>query len=118
VAEWSIGSDGQPVFTPNPVVLPLETGQKGLETDQNGSNVVGLMGAPLSPDSRIVLRCTSEFHGWAQGLADHVSLNVTQLVVQGLIRIAEGSGYHHKIPTRYVPKNPSRRRSHPRPSYS
>ena len=68
----------------------------------------------LSSAWRIVLRCTSEFHGWAQGLADHVSLNVTQLVVQGLIRIAESSGYHHRIPTRYVPQTPGRPK-HPRP---
>ena len=114
MAEWSIGSDGQPIFTPNPVVLPLETGQNGLEMVQKGSKTVKI---PVA-GSRIVVRVTPEFHGWAQGLADHVSLNVTQLVVQGLIRIAEGSGYHHKIPTRYVPRNPSRRRSYPRPSYS
>jgi hypothetical protein len=118
ILECFIGADGQPILTPKPPVPTPEIAQNGPEIGQ----IVSDSGPSPIPaparDCRIVLRVTPEFMGWSQGLAEHCSLNVTQLVVQGLIRLAEGSGYHHKIPTRYVPKNPGRRRSYPRPSYS
>jgi hypothetical protein len=69
-------------------------------------------------ESRLVVRCSSEYHGWVQGLAERLGLNVTQTVAQGLLRLAEASGYHYAMPTRYQPKNRSRRRSHPRPGQS
>jgi hypothetical protein len=67
------------------------------------------------PQARIVIRCDPEFVGWVQGLADHCSINVTQCVVQGLIRMSEMTAYHLRVPRRFTPKNPSRRRSYPRP---
>jgi hypothetical protein len=105
-------------LAPKPPVSTPKTASNDLEIDQKSSDFDPLpIPAPVR-DCRIVLRVTPEFMGWSQGLAEHLSLNITQSVVQGLIRLAEGSGYHHKIPTRYIPKNPGRRRSYPRPSYS
>jgi hypothetical protein len=118
LSDWSIGADGQPVFTPKSPVLAPEIDQNVSEIDQNVSKIEPFVNPAPVRDCRIVLRVTPEFMGWTQGLAEHLSLNVTQSVIQGLIRLAEGSGYHHKIPTRYIPKNPGRRRSYPRPSYS
>lgn len=118
VSDWSIDADGQPVLVPRSPVSGVETARNGPEIGQNVSEIGPSPIPAPARDCRIVVRVTPEFMGWSQGLADHLSLNVTQSVIQGLIRLAEGSGYHHKIPTRYVPKNPSRRRSYPRPSYS
>ena len=61
------------------------------------------------------MRCSSGYHGWVQGLAERLGLNVTQTITQGLLRLAEASGYHYSMPTRYTPKNPGRHRQHPRP---
>jgi hypothetical protein len=118
LSDWSIDSDGQPVLTPKSPVLAPETALNVSEIDQNVSEIDAFVNPAPARDCRIVLRVTPEFMGWTQGLAEHLSLNVTQSVIQGLIRLAEGSGYHHKIPTRYIPKNPGRRRSYRRPSYS
>lgn len=68
---------------------------------------------PVGP-SRIVLRVTPGAYEWARGLADHCSLNLTDLVWQALMRQADASGFHDRVPTRFIPKNPSRART-PRP---
>jgi hypothetical protein len=118
LTECFIDADGQPVLAPKTPVSTPKMASNGLEIDQNSSD----SGPPpirvSSRGCRIVLRVTPEFAGWTQGLAEHLSLNVTQSVVQGLIRLAELSGYHYKVPTRYVPKTPGRRRSYPRPDRS
>jgi hypothetical protein len=118
MSDWSLDGDGQPVMAPKSPVLAPEIDRNVSGIGQNVSEIGPFVNPAPVRDCRIVLRVTPEFAGWTQGLAEHLSLNVTQSVVQGLIRLAEGSGYHHKIPTRYIPKNPSRRRSYPRPSYS
>ena len=112
---WSIGVDGSPIYGGKSPVLGGETGQKGLEIDQNVSEIeqTGL-GSP-SAESRLVVRCSSMYHGWVQGLAERLGLNVTQTVSQGLLRLAEGSGYCYTMPIRYIPAKPGRRRIHPRP---
>ena len=46
-----------------------------------------------------MVRCSSEYHGWVQGLAERLGLNVTQTVSQGLLRLAEASGYNYSMPT-------------------
>ena len=115
---WSIGADGSPIYGANTLGLPPVLGQKGPEIDQNVSEIEQT-GVGSSPgESRLVVRCSCEYHGWVQGLAERLGLNVTQTVAQGLLRLSEASGYNYAMPTRYQPRNPSRRRNHPRPGQS
>jgi hypothetical protein len=61
---------------------------------------------------RLSVRCTVEAHSWVVGLAEHCSLDVTQIIWQSLLRQAESSGFYTKIPQRYRKKvHPNRRPS-------
>jgi hypothetical protein len=116
---WSVKPDGSAVWMPEidppsppflPEIVPFVP-ETGPFASDNGS----IEPEAAAPEARIVVRCTPGYLKWARGLADHLGgLTLTQTVCQGLIRLAEGSGYHHKIPTRHVPSNPSRRRLVPR----
>lgn len=56
----------------------------------------------VEPEPRLIVRCTSEYRDWAEGLAAHLGgLTTTQTLCQGLIRLAEASGYSTRIPIRY-----------------
>jgi hypothetical protein len=113
---WSIGAEESLINGSNSPVLGVETVQNGPEIDQNVSKIdqTGLVAS--ADESRLVVRCSSEYHGWVQGLAERLGLNVTQTVSQGLLRLSEASGYNYAMPTRFTPKNPGRRRTHPRPT--
>lgn len=108
MAPFALDASGCPV-------LPLQTPVSAPVSTHFGPEIAYPPAMPPEESTRLALRCTPDFHRWACGLADHMSLNLTQAVVQGLIRIAEGSGYHHKIPTRYAPVNPGRSRRRRRP---
>jgi hypothetical protein len=96
----AIGADESLINGPNSPVLGVETGQNGPEIDQNVSKIdqTGLVAS--GDESRLVVRCSSGYHGWVQGLAERLGLNVTQTVSQGLLRLAEASGYCYSMPTR------------------
>jgi hypothetical protein len=52
-------------------------------------------------ETRLGVRVTPEALAWVQGLADHCSVDCSTLIWQSLLRQAEGSGYHIRIPLRY-----------------
>jgi hypothetical protein len=103
-------------FLPETAPFVSETGSNLLEIDPFVSPDPGLpVPAPAKvPGARLVVRTTPEFMGWVQGLSDHCSINMTQCVVQGLVRMAELSGYHLRVPIRFKGKN-SLRRAYPPP---
>jgi hypothetical protein len=66
---------------------------------------------PAGPgELRIAFRCSADAYAWAAGLADHINLDFSSLIWQGLIRLAENSGYTARVPVRYQPKRGRRRR--------
>jgi len=65
---------------------------------------------PIQPGRRIVLRVDAEALDWAQGLAAHCSLSLTDLVWQSLMRQADASGFYQPVPRRFTPGNPARSR--------
>jgi hypothetical protein len=66
---------------------------------------------------RLAVRLAGAAYGWVLGLADHCSLSVTDLVWQALMRQADASGYHHRVPPRIVRKPHPNRREYPNPEY-
>ena len=115
MSERSIGADGNPISGQNSPISGAEIVQNVSEIDRNVLEIDRSVPGPSAGDSRLVVRCSSGYHGWVQGLAERLGLNVTQTITQGLLRLAEASGYHYSMPTRYTPKNPGRHRQHPRP---
>jgi hypothetical protein len=51
--------------------------------------------------THLVIRASPEAHLWVKNLADHCSLRLTDLIWQSLLRMAEATGYHAKVPPRY-----------------
>jgi hypothetical protein len=58
---------------------------------------------------RLVVRCTPEAYQWVRGLSDFIGLDITATIWQALIRQAEGTGYHTRVPQRYrrKPRTPT-----------
>jgi hypothetical protein len=106
--QWAFDANGCPVFT-DPVQTEVKTEDLPLETVVvpvvETPNLPALIPPPpLQPPRRLVIRCTSEYHAWACGLADWMGgLDLTLLVETGLRKLAEGSGFEQLPPRRYYP---------------
>ncbi len=59
--------------------------------------------------SHLVIRAGPEAHNWAKKLAEHCSLRLTDLIWQSLLRMADHTGFHLKVPQRY-PTSMARRK--------
>lgn len=84
-----MGSKGQKGGKKAPKSAPKgsKTGQKGPETEDSAPE-------PPETETRLVVRCTRDYHDWVAGLADHLGgLNLSQTVDQGFRRIADLAGY-------------------------
>jgi len=51
--------------------------------------------------SHLVIRVCPEAHDWVKKLAQHCSLRRTDLIWQALLRMADHTGFHLKVPQRY-----------------
>jgi hypothetical protein len=101
---WTTKPDGSAQFQPE-TGLDLE-----LSTPEPGDFSSVARSAPLAGrigSGRVVLRVTPAAHDWVEGLAAHVSLSLSDLLWQSLIRKAEDTGYYARPPARYL------RRRHP-----
>lgn len=105
---WTVDCTGKPVFTAPPVPA------LDVSTPIRPADPVAFHSRHVDPDpdeegeTRLVIRCTRPAKGWAQGLADHNAMTVSAVVWQGLLRIAEATGYSCGS---YAPRRwPGRRR--------
>jgi hypothetical protein len=91
-----LDSNGCPLPPTPPITLAVHTGS------DPGVSELSRSADPCS--KRLVIRVTPQAHAYAHALAAHCSLSLTDLIWQTLYRQADTSGFHHKVPARFVAK--------------